>query len=103
MALNLQFLRWMTAPSEDPSDYLPPVPEDAIEYIEKGDLVEVNLPGADKPFYGVVNQTNVEVQYALVDCNDGAQRWASIGEVVLIPKASALEIETPLTEVKSVI
>ena len=101
MALNLQFWRWMTAPSEDPGDYLAPELEDAIEYIEAGDLVEVNLPGALMPYYGTVNHVNVNAQYALVDCNDGAQRWGSIDEVRLVLKKAALEIETPSMEFES--
>ena len=85
----------------DPGDYLPPVLEDIIEYLEKDDLVEVNLPGALHPYYGQITRVNVECQQALVDCNDGAQRWASIDELTLILKGSALEIETPSAEFES--
>lgn len=85
----------------DLGDYLPPVLEDVAEYLEKDDLVEVNFLGALNPYYGQINRINEACQQALVDCNDGAQRWASIGELTLIMKAAVLEIETPSVEFES--
>lgn len=89
-------------PGVDAGDTLPALLEDVTEFIEVRDAVAVNLPGAQMPYYGRIIEINVSVQYALVDCNDGAQRWASIDELQLILKAGALESETPSFEFEGV-
>lgn len=58
-----------------------------IEWIEAGDAVWVNLPGAVAPFVAVVMQTRPEIQYALVEDDCGVQRWVSVNEIELLFKA----------------
>lgn len=64
---------------------------DNIEWIELGDYVTMLTPGMIDPIAGKIVQVNVDAQYALVESSrNGIRRWASIDEIRLTVKGTAL-------------
>lgn len=77
-------------PTPQPGDYLPLELEDPMEYLEKGDYVEVRFAGAAEPVYGHIHRVRADIQWALVESWNGSLRWAHVDDLRLILKAAAL-------------
>jgi len=95
--VNLKFWEWFNLPSEDPSNYFAPDLEETVEWIEVDDLVRLHIPGLLLPLYGTIERVREEIQFALVNCFDGADRWVSVDEIELKLKATAVEITAAIT------
>ena len=91
-------------PEVDLGSFLPAQLEDAIEYIEQGDLIAWDFANSCEPREGVIVKTRPEIEYALVEFDFGTRRWIHISEMNMILKAAALDIQTktPTSELISV-